>query len=85
MIEFAFGSGSRTCYNLCMAIEFGTGPLLKDACPWLRDDQVRHERILDVTERNSVIEGLPPFQQDTRRRIMAQLQGLAQPPRAPAE
>jgi hypothetical protein len=68
-----------------MAIQFGAGPTLKDACPWLRDEAARHERILDVTERNSVIEGLPPFQEETRRRLMAQLQGLARPPQAPAE
>lgn len=68
-----------------MAIQFGTGPTLKDACPWLQDDQARHERILDVAERNSVIEGLPPFQEDTRRRLMAELQGLAPPQTAPRE
>ena len=40
---------------------FGEGPALKDACPWLKDTAERHRRILDVTERNSVIEGLPPM------------------------
>lgn len=68
-----------------MTIEFGQGPTLKDACPWLRDEAARHERILDVTERNSVIEGLPPFQEETRRRLMARLQGLAPPRPLPAE
>lgn len=67
-----------------MAIEFGRGPTLKDACPWLRDDDHRHRRILDVTERNSVIEGLPPFQEETRRRLMAELRGLVPPRPAPA-
>jgi hypothetical protein len=60
-----------------MAIDFGTGPTLKDACPWLRDDAARCESILDVTERNSVIEGLPPFQEETRRRLREQLMALA--------
>jgi hypothetical protein len=56
-----------------MAIDFGTGPTLKEACPWLRDDRTRIELILDVAERNSVIEGLPPFQEETRRRLRDQL------------
>ena len=47
-------------------IDFGTGPTLKEACPWLRDDAERQKRIVDVAERNSVIEGLPPFQEETR-------------------
>lgn len=62
-----------------MAINFGTGPTLREACPWLRDDVARCEQILDVTERNSVIEGLPPFQEETRRRLMAELTALAVP------
>lgn len=56
-----------------MAIDFGTGPTLKKACPWLRDDRTRIELILDVAERNSVIEGLPPFKEETRRRLRDQL------------
>jgi hypothetical protein len=68
-----------------MAIDFGTGPTLKDACPWLRDDLTRCESILDVTERNSVIEGPPPFQEETRRRLKGQLMALAARQPAPAE
>ena len=68
-----------------MPLQLGVGPTLIDACPWLRDEKARHERILDVAERNSVIEGLPPFQEETRRRLMAELQVLAGPPPAPAE
>lgn len=56
---------------------FGEGPTLKDACPWLQDTAERHRRILDVTERNSVIEGLPPFQPETRQRILDQLQQIS--------
>lgn len=82
---FCVGSPNLACYNNSMAIQFGTGPTLKDACPWLRDDVARHERILDVTERNSVIEGLPPFQEETRQRLKAQLEGLAPPAPRPAE
>ncbi len=57
-----------------MAINFGSGPKLKDACSWLQDDEARRERILDVAERNSVIEGLPPFQAETRQRLKEQLE-----------
>ncbi len=64
-----------------MSIEFGSGPTLKDACPWLRDDAERHARILSVTERNSVIEGLPPFREETRRNLAEQLMSIAAAPR----
>jgi hypothetical protein len=64
-----------------MSIEFGSGPTLKEACSWLRDDRERHERILTVTERNSVIEGLPPFQDETRRRLAEELAIIAAAPR----
>lgn len=68
-----------------MAIDFGTGPPLKDACSWLRDDLARCESILDVTERNRVIEGLPPFQAETRRRLKEQLMALGARQPGPAE
>jgi hypothetical protein len=62
---------------------FGTGPTLRDACPWLQDDAARHAQILEVAERNSVIEGLPPFEEEIRLRILAQLQAIsASAPRA---
>lgn len=67
-------------YTCCMSINFGTGPALKDACPWLKDDAERHARILRVAERNSVIEGLPPFQEEIRQRIAAQLSAIASSP-----
>lgn len=47
-------------YNNGMT-DFGKGPRLIDANPWVRDEADRIERILDVTNRNSVIEGLPPL------------------------
>ena len=63
----------------------GKGPILKEACPWLRDDANRRQRILDVTERNSVIEGLPPFGQETRERILAELEAMSEPAPTPGE
>ncbi len=63
----------------------GKGPILKEACPWLRDDANRRKRILDVTERNSVIEGLPPFRQETRERILAELEAMSEPAPTPGE
>jgi hypothetical protein len=68
-----------------MAIDFGTGPTLKEACPWLREDRTRIELILDVAERNSVIEGLPPFQEETRRRLRDQLLARASQQPKPAQ
>jgi hypothetical protein len=67
-------------YTCSMTINFGTGPVLKDACPWLRDDAERHAQILRVTECNSVIEGLPRFQAETRRRLLEQLSAIASSP-----
>ena len=58
-------------------IEFGTGPTLSEACRWLRDDKERHSRILDVAERNSVIEGLPTFDEVTRRLILQTLKEVS--------
>jgi len=52
---------------------FGNGPTLKEAFPWLRDDEARIEQILTVTEVNSVIEGLPPLQEDIRQKIKQHL------------
>ncbi len=66
-------------------MNFGNGPILKDACPYLRDDAERRERILDVVERNSVIEGLPPFDEETRRRMRKQLAAICRPQPEPDE
>lgn len=60
-------------------IEFGKGLTLREASPYLRDDAERRERILDVTERNSVIEGLPPLREETRERLREQLRRLCGP------
>lgn len=69
----------------CDMKDFGTGPTLREANPWLQDDAIRRERILDVTERNSVIEGLPPLQEETRGLIMQRMQAITGPMSAPAE
>jgi hypothetical protein len=64
---------------------FGKGPTLREASPRLRDDQARMERILTVTEINSVAEGLPPFDQETRQRLRKQLTRLSEPAPEPTE
>ena len=63
--------------------DFGNGPTLKEASSWLRDDDARIEQILTVTEINSVVEGLPPFQEETRERIRQRLTGLSAPSPTP--
>jgi hypothetical protein len=63
--------------------DFGKGPTLTEANPWLRDEAERIERILDVTDRNSIIEGLPPLSTevlDWLRRELAVGSGLVQVP-----
>ena len=64
---------------------FGKGPTLKEASPRLRDDHARIERILTVTEINSVAEGLPPFDVQTRERLREQLTRLSGPAPKPTE
>ena len=67
---------------------FGTGPTLRDASPYLRDDTECIARILDVSERNSMIEGLPAFDESLRDSIRRELEaifsGSAQAPRRSA-
>jgi hypothetical protein len=65
--------------------DFGKGPTLKEGSPWLRNDQERIERILTVTETDSVIEGLPPFEEETRRQLRDRLSSLGVPAPKPAE
>ena len=65
--------------------DFGKGPTLAEANPWLQDEAQRIERILDVTERNSVIEGLPPLSAETRRRLREELMAAAAPAPMPRE
>ncbi len=71
-------------YNYTM-IDFGKGPTLKEASPWLRDDKTRIERILTVAEINSVVEGLPPFTEETREQIRTRLSRSSEPAPEPTE
>jgi hypothetical protein len=63
----------------------GRGPTLEQANSWLRDEAERIDRILDVVERNSVIEGLPPFSEEMRRRLRDELMGGDGHEQEPAE
>lgn len=63
--------------------DFGKGPTLAESNPWLQDEAQRIERILEVTERNSVIEGLPAFSDETRERLRQELMTDAGPGQAP--
>ena len=59
-----------------MALNFGTGPILKELRPELRDDRQRHALILEVAERNSVIEGLPSFTEEFRQHLLKRLEEI---------
>jgi hypothetical protein len=54
----------------------GTGPTLREASPYLRDDAECIARILDVSERNSMIEGLPAFDEALRQLIRRDLEAI---------
>lgn len=56
---------------------FGTGQTLREASPDLRDAAERHTRILEIAERDSVIEGLPPFTDEIRTKLRKQLAAMA--------
>lgn len=59
---------------------FGKGYRLRDYCPSLRDPKERHARILDVVERDSVIEGLPRLNPATRARCLRTLKAVERQP-----
>jgi hypothetical protein len=65
--------------------DFGQAPILQEHCPFLRDDAERVDRILDVVERNSLIEGLPPLSNELRERLRRQLLDTTGPRPTPAE
>ena len=48
------------CYNISVT-DFGKGKRLRDYCPDLRDPKKFCDQILEVVRRDSVIEGLPDF------------------------
>tara|TARA_R110002049_G_scaffold167265_5_gene333457 strand:+ start:595 stop:825 length:231 start_codon:yes stop_codon:yes gene_type:complete len=56
--------------------DFGTGKTLREASAFLRDDAQRHALILNVVERDSVIEGLPPFTEEFRNQLRQQLEAM---------
>lgn len=60
-------------------INFGKGPTWLGWCSWLQNDEERSNRILDAVERNSVIEGLPLFSDETRRLLLEELQRVSSP------
>jgi hypothetical protein len=64
---------------------FGKGAVLKEAFPQFRDDESRIERVLAVAETDSVIEGLPPFDDETRNRLRQQLKDRSARCPTPAE
>lgn len=53
---------------------FGTGKPLRQFSPILRDDKKRRELILDRVERNSVIEGLPKFDENIRQACLQEME-----------
>lgn len=65
--------------------DFGTGKTLRDASPFLRDDAQRHALILEVAERNSVMEGLPPFTEEFRNHLRQQLKAMVASEAAPSK
>lgn len=60
---------------------FGTGTPLVHSNRFLRNPAERRRRILDVAERNSIIEGLPPFTKAVRERLQRTLSKLSSPQR----
>lgn len=52
----------------------GVGPSLRHSSPYLRDESECIARILDVVERNSMMEGLPALDQGLRQTIRRELQ-----------
>ena len=69
-----------------MNLAQGAGPTLRDASPYLRDNTECIARILDVAERNSMIEGLPAFAETLRESIRRDLEAiLSEPAGAPRQ
>ena len=64
---------------------FGSGPILKETAPQLRDDKAQIERILIIAESDSVIEGLPPFDKAIRDRLRQRLSDRSEPCPTPVE
>ena len=58
---------NATIFDTIPTMTFGIGTPLRQHVQALRDPKRRKEIILDRTERNSVIEGLPRFDAKTRK------------------
>ena len=55
---------------------FGSGTPLRQLSALLRDPKKRRDLILDRVERNSVIEGLPPFDAGTRDACLREMERI---------
>jgi len=55
---------------------FGSGPTLRQSCKYLRDPNIRWQRILDASERNSIIEGLPPFTEEMEKKLLVEFKTI---------
>jgi hypothetical protein len=55
---------------------FGKGKNLRQHSKYLRDPAERRKRIIDVTERNSVIEGLPKLTPQRRASMLRKLKRI---------
>ncbi|MBI3618688.1 hypothetical protein HY213_01485 [Candidatus Peregrinibacteria bacterium] len=53
---------------------FGKRATLWEHSPFLRKKNERAARIVDAAERNSIIEGLPPFGKHRRQRMIKELE-----------
>jgi hypothetical protein len=73
-------------------VDYGSGALVKDVCPWLADDAGSIGCIIEAAERNNVIEGLPPYDRANRDRLHEELRlifanapSLSESPRSSAD
>lgn len=56
---------------------FGIGKTLRQLSPILSDKKKRQEIILDRVERDSVIEGLPKFDQHIRQECLKEMEQIS--------
>jgi len=54
-------------------VTFGTGTPLRQFSPHLQNAEKRHQIILDRVERNSVIEGLPRFTEQSKDECLQEI------------
>jgi hypothetical protein len=63
--------------NMAKAAPESRSATLVESNPWIRDAAARHKRFLDVAERNSVIEGLPPFTEAFREELLIEVNSVS--------